>query len=118
MDGGWSGAGRVVGATAGAGPTAAVTPRHARRVGGRWGSGLLLAVLLAQVQVQAQVPAQAVAPAQDAAFQRCLAAMQPQAAARGIDAASFARLTADLRPDHSVLPLLNAQPEFTTPIWD
>ena len=118
MAGGWGGAGRVVGATAGDGPTAAVTPGHARRVGGRWLPGLLLAVLLAQVQVQAQVPAQAVAPAQDAAFQRCLAAMQPQAAARGIDAASFARLTPDLRPDRSVLPLLNAQPEFTTPIWD
>lgn len=56
--------------------------------------------------------------AQDAAFQRCLAAMQPQAAARGIDAATFARYTADLQPDRTVLPLLDAQPEFTTPIWD
>ncbi|WP_425605721.1 lytic murein transglycosylase [Pseudoxanthomonas daejeonensis] len=56
--------------------------------------------------------------AQDAAFQRCLAAMQPQATARGIDAASFARYTADLQPDPTVLPLLDAQPEFTTPIWD
>ena len=53
-----------------------------------------------------------------AAFQRCLAAMQPQAAARGIDAASFARLTAGLQPDPTVLPLLDAQPEFTTPVWD
>jgi len=58
------------------------------------------------------------AQAQDAAFRRCLAAMQPQAAARGIDAAAFARLTADLQPDPTVLPLLDAQPEFTTPIWD
>ncbi len=59
-------------------------------------------------------------PAQtpDAAFHRCLAAMQPQAAARGIDAAAFARLTDGLRPDPTVLPLLDAQPEFTTPIWD
>ena len=56
--------------------------------------------------------------AQDAAFQRCLAAMQPQAAARGIDAATFARYTADLQPDRTVLPLLDAQPEFTTPIWE
>ena len=56
--------------------------------------------------------------AQDAAFARCLAAMQPQAAARGIDAAAFARYTADLQPDPTVLPLLDAQPEFTTPIWD
>ena len=58
------------------------------------------------------------AQAADAAFQRCLAAMQPQAAARGIDAATFARYTADLQPDPTVLPLLDAQPEFTTPIWD
>ena len=58
------------------------------------------------------------AQAADAAFQRCLAAMQPQAAARGIDAATFARYTADLQPDRTVLPLLDAQPEFTTPIWD
>ena len=56
--------------------------------------------------------------AQDAAFQRCLAALQPQAAARGIDAATFARYTADLQPDRTVLPLLDAQPEFTTPIWE
>ena len=56
--------------------------------------------------------------AQDAAFPRCLAAMQPQAAARGVDAATFARYTADLQPDRTVLPLLDAQPEFTTPIWE
>ena len=56
--------------------------------------------------------------AQDAAFPRCLAAMQPQAAARGVDAATFARYTADLQPHRTVLPLLDAQPEFTTPIWD
>ncbi|AKC88289.1 epimerase [Pseudoxanthomonas suwonensis] len=62
--------------------------------------------------------ASAAVQAQDAAFQRCLAAMQPHAAARGIDAASFARYTADLQPDPTVLPLLDAQPEFTTPIWD
>lgn len=52
------------------------------------------------------------------AFQKCLQAMRPQAIARGIDAPAFERLTADLQPDRSVLPLLNAQPEFTTPIWD
>ncbi|MEE7548710.1 lytic murein transglycosylase, partial [Xanthomonas sp. Kuri4-1] len=54
----------------------------------------------------------------DPAFDQCLAALQPQAAARGIDAAAFQRLTAGLAPDPSVLPLLDAQPEFTTPIWD
>ncbi|KAB7766697.1 lytic murein transglycosylase [Xanthomonas maliensis] len=54
----------------------------------------------------------------DPAFDRCLATLQTQAAAKGIDAASFQRFTAGLAPDPSVLPLLDAQPEFTTPIWD
>ncbi|PPU76588.1 epimerase [Xanthomonas cucurbitae] len=54
----------------------------------------------------------------DAVFDRCLAGLQTQAAAKGVDAASFQRFTAGLAPDPSVLPLLDAQPEFTTPIWD
>ena len=91
------------GGRAAAGPTGPV-----RRATGRWLRTLPLALLLAAPLAQAQ----------DAGFQRCLAALQPQAAARGIDAAQFTRLTADLQPDRSVLPLLNAQPEFTTPIWD
>lgn len=56
--------------------------------------------------------------AADVAFARCLATIQPKAAAAGVPASSFARLTAALTPDPSVLELLNAQPEFTTPIWD
>jgi len=71
------------------------------------GLALLAAFLPAPARAQA-----------DPVFARCLAALQPQAAARGIDAGSFARLTADLQPDMSVLPLLDAQPEFKTPIWD
>lgn len=54
----------------------------------------------------------------DPAFDRCLAGLQTQAAAKGVDAASFQRFTAGLAADPSVLPLLDAQPEFTTPIWD
>ncbi|MCR6686183.1 lytic murein transglycosylase [Pseudoxanthomonas sp.] len=72
----------------------------------------------AGVSAPAAAPVPAPLPAVDPAFARCLAAIQPRAAARGIDAAAFARLTADLRPDPTVLPLLDAQPEFTTPIWD
>ena len=83
------------GGRAAAGPTGPV-----RRATGRWLGTLPLALLLAAPLAQAQ----------DAGFQRCLAALQPQAAARGIDAAQFTRLTADLQPDRSVLPLLNAQP--------
>ncbi|RBG33673.1 lytic murein transglycosylase, partial [Xanthomonas oryzae] len=54
----------------------------------------------------------------DPAFDRCLAGLQTQAAAKGVDPAGFQRFTAGLVPDPSVLPLLDAQPEFTTPIWD
>lgn len=54
----------------------------------------------------------------DPAFQRCLAGLKSAAAQQGVSAATFDRHTADLEPDRSVLELLNAQPEFTTPIWD
>lgn len=57
-------------------------------------------------------------PAQAATFATCLARMRPQAAAAGIPAATFDRLAGTVVPDMSVLPLLDAQPEFTTPIWD
>ncbi|WP_435607909.1 lytic murein transglycosylase [Pseudomonas knackmussii] len=51
-------------------------------------------------------------------FGSCLARLQPQAAAKGVDAASYRRYTQGLQADLSVLPLLDAQPEFVTPLWD
>jgi glucose-6-phosphate 1-epimerase len=51
-------------------------------------------------------------------FGRCLTGIQTQALKQGVSAEGFARLTAGLEPDLSVLPLLDAQPEFTTPLWD
>ncbi|WP_141059062.1 lytic murein transglycosylase [Stenotrophomonas rhizophila] len=74
----------------------------------RWGLSLAALALLT---------ATASAAAQDS-FDRCLATLQPQATKQGISAAGFARFTAGLTPDLSVLPLLDAQPEFTTPLWD
>lgn len=56
--------------------------------------------------------------AQAAAFADCLHNLRAQAAARGIDAATFDANTSDLHPDADVLRLLDAQPEFQTPIWD
>jgi len=44
--------------------------------------------------------------------------LQATAGKQGIAADRFAAITAGLQPDPSVLPLLDAQPEFTTPIWD
>ncbi|WP_313344919.1 lytic murein transglycosylase [Stenotrophomonas sp.] len=58
----------------------------------------------------------AAAPQDD--FERCLATLQPQALKQGVSAEGFTRLTTGLTPDLSVLPLLDAQPEFTTPLWD
>ncbi|NYZ61391.1 lytic murein transglycosylase [Luteimonas sp. SJ-16] len=57
-------------------------------------------------------------PADPAAFARCLSGIRADAAKQGVPADAFQRLTSDLQPDMSVLPLLDAQPEFTTPLWD
>ena len=55
---------------------------------------------------------------QRATFAACMVRMRPQALAAGIGAGTFDRHAATVVPDMSVLPLLDAQPEFTTPIWD
>ncbi|WP_312915592.1 lytic murein transglycosylase [Stenotrophomonas sp.] len=51
-------------------------------------------------------------------FGSCGAALRTSAIAQGVSAERFDRVFADITPDLSVLPLLDAQPEFTTPIWD
>ncbi len=51
-------------------------------------------------------------------FGSCGAALRTSAVAQGVSAERFDRVFADITPDLSVLPLLDAQPEFTTPIWD
>jgi glucose-6-phosphate 1-epimerase len=58
------------------------------------------------------------ARADEPAFQRCLSDLRPRAATAGVDAAVFDAHLATRTPDMSVLELLDAQPEFTTPIWD
>ena len=58
------------------------------------------------------------AVAADAAFEHCLDELRPKAVSAGVPAASFERFTHTLIPDPSVLELLDAQPEFTTAIWD
>lgn len=72
--------------------------------------------LAAALAVPVAAPATS-APA-DPAFASCMARLQSSAAAQGITAERFSAITAGLQPDPSVLPLLDAQPEFTTPIWD
>ncbi|KIQ96307.1 lytic murein transglycosylase [Lysobacter sp. A03] len=53
-----------------------------------------------------------------AAFDRCLAGVRTQALGAGISAAVFDQHAGTVTPDVSVLPLLDSQPEFKTPIWD
>lgn len=57
-------------------------------------------------------------PPAAAAFHACLQSLLAPAAAAGVEAGHFRRLTDGLVPDPQVLELLDAQPEFTTPIWD
>ena len=54
----------------------------------------------------------------DIPLEPCLEALRTRATSEGVPAASFDALTAQLEPDPAVLELLDAQPEFTTPIWD
>ncbi|MET0892901.1 MAG: lytic murein transglycosylase, partial [Pseudoxanthomonas sp.] len=58
------------------------------------------------------------AQADDLAFKDCMAGLRTQAMQSGIGGDSFDQYTVGLQPDLGVLDLLDAQPEFTTPIWD
>jgi len=54
----------------------------------------------------------------DDEFARCLAGLRPEAERAGVLRATYERLTASIKPDPSLLELLDNQPEFKTPIWD
>ena len=58
------------------------------------------------------------AHADEPVFGDCLAGLRGQAAVAGVSGDSFDAYTRGLAPDMGVLELLDAQPEFTTPIWD
>ena len=51
-------------------------------------------------------------------FNRCLDRLGRQAEGEGVDPALFDLHMRQITPDTSVLRLLDAQPEFKTPIWD
>jgi len=54
----------------------------------------------------------------DDEFARCLAGLRTEAERAGVLRATYERLTASIKPDPSLLELLDNQPEFKTPIWD
>src|SRR5690606_38784626 len=82
----------------------------------------VLACALPLAAMAQQPPAVTSAPAQatdDPEYRRCVTGrLRPQAVARGIPGEAFDRYLAGIAPDRSVLALLDAQPDFTTPIWD
>ncbi|MGW8306777.1 MAG: lytic murein transglycosylase [Achromobacter pulmonis] len=79
-----------------------MTPRHA-------------AVLAALTLALALCPP--AARAADA-FAACLAGLRAPAIKAGVSGATYDAHTARLSPDMAVIGLLDAQPEFKTPIWD
>jgi lytic murein transglycosylase len=68
-------------------------------------STALLALLSASAFAQAE-------------FRSCLSGLRGQAAAHGVSCATFDTATRALEPDLTILPLMDNQPEFKTPIWD
>src|SRR5690606_10025672 len=51
-------------------------------------------------------------------YAACLSQLRAPAQKAGVSAATFDTHTAGLAPDMAVIDLLDAQPEFKTPIWD
>lgn len=67
-----------------------------------------------------QAPADAGQPtqAQLDRFAACSAQLRALAPGRGVSGKAYDAAMAGVVPDMSVLPLLDSQPEFSTPIWD
>jgi lytic murein transglycosylase len=81
----------------------------------------LLSLALAASLLCASACAQETIPSQDqdpGTFHSCLASLKPEALKRGVSASTYDAQTARLSPDMTVLPLLEAQPEFKQPVWD
>nr|WP_298133638.1 lytic murein transglycosylase [uncultured Pseudoxanthomonas sp.] len=86
-------------------------------------ASVLWLTLVAAMPAAAQAPSMAppvVAPPvpADPIFTTCMSSLRSAAEKQGITTASFDTYTNDLAADMSVLDLLDAQPEFTTPLWD
>ncbi len=51
-------------------------------------------------------------------FNQCIASLWPQAAKLGISRQTFDAVTRGLEPELKIMELLDAQPEFSKPVWD
>ncbi len=67
---------------------------------------------------QAQQAPALPSPDQQRAFASCRVQLRGLTADSGVAGDAFDRFMAGIVPDMSVLPLLDTQPEFSTPIWD
>ena len=86
-------------------------------------ASILWLALMAAAPAAAQTPSATPPPttppvALDPVFTTCMTSLRGAAEKQGITTASFDTYTKDLAADMSVLDLLDAQPEFTTPLWD
>ena len=59
-----------------------------------------------------------VTPAMAQSFQSCLNSLRSQAENQGVSRATFSNALHGVSPDLSILQLMDAQPEFKSPIWD
>lgn len=92
-----------------------------RRFLSRRAAGAALAAALAAAilpAAQAQSTAQPPSDADLKAYATCLGQLRPDALKAGVSGATFGTYTQGITPDMSILELLDAQPEFKTPIWD
>ena len=86
-------------------------------------ASILWLALMAAAPAAAQTPSATPPPiappvALDPVFTACMTSLRGVAEKQGVTTASFDMYTKDLAADMSVLDLLDAQPEFTTPLWD
>lgn len=51
-------------------------------------------------------------------FRKCIEGLWPQASQRGVSRQSFDLATRTLEPELKIMELLDAQPEFSKPVWD
>lgn len=81
---------------------------------------LLSALLLAAPAgpASAATPEAPSTPAPSPEYFRCLDTVSAQARSAGVSPAVFDRHARTVTPDPALLGLLDAQPEFSTPIWD
>ncbi|MDQ8032750.1 lytic transglycosylase [Bordetella genomosp. 1] len=92
-----------------------------RRFLSRRAAGAALAAALSAAilpAAQAQSTAQPPSDADLKAYATCLGQLRPDALKAGVSGATFDTYTQGITPDMSILELLDAQPEFKTPIWD